>query len=114
MNTRTLRETHQASYADPITLSKGEPLALTGREDVWDGHRWLWAVAQDGREGWVPDGLITDGPAGPVAAGDFSALELSCSAGAAVEIIWQTHGWAWCQKTDGSEGWLPLRILSEG
>ena len=112
MNRRTLRETHQASYADPIKLSKGELLSLTDREDVWDGHRWLWAVAEDGRAGWVPDNLIVEGHAGPVAAGDYSALELSCSAGETVEIIWQTHGWAWCQKSDGSEGWLPLRILS--
>ncbi len=34
-------------------MAKGEFLSLTGREDVWDGHRWLWAVADDGREGWV-------------------------------------------------------------
>ncbi len=46
-------ESHNASYADPIKVAKGEFLLLTGQEDVWDGHRWLWAVADDGREGWV-------------------------------------------------------------
>ncbi len=113
MKPRIVLESHNASYADPIKVAKGEFLSLTGREDVWGGHRWLWAVADDGREGWVPDDLITEIDEGPVASRDFSAIELTCSAGEAVDIIWETHGWAWCRKCDGSAGWLPLRNLSE-
>jgi hypothetical protein len=86
---------------------------LTGREELWDGHRWLWAVAEDGREGWIPDDLVTVTDAGPVASRDFSAIELTCAAADAVEFIRETHGWAWCRKDDGSEGWLPLKNLSE-
>ncbi len=110
---RTVLEAHDATYSDPIEVARGAPLALTGREDVWDGHRWLWAVAEDGREGWVPDDLVTESDDGPVASRDFSAIELTCSKGDAVEFIRQTHGWAWCRKDDGSEGWLPLKNLSE-
>ena len=113
MKPRIVLEGHCASYADPIEVAKDAPLTLTGREDVWDGHRWLWAVAEDGREGWVPDDLVTETDGGPVATRDFSAIELTCSAGDSVELIWETHGWAWCCKGDGSEGWLPLRNLSK-
>jgi hypothetical protein len=60
MEPRVVLENHGASYADPIEVAKGEPVSLTGREDIWDGHRWFWAVADDGREGWVPDDLITE------------------------------------------------------
>ncbi len=113
MKRRTVRESHNASYADPIKVAKGEALSATGLEDVWDGHRWLWVAADDGREGWVPDDLVTEIDGRPVASRDYSAIELTCSAGEAVDIIWETHGWAWCRKCDGNEGWLPLRNLSE-
>ncbi len=53
MKPRIVLESHNASYADPIKVAKGEFLSLTGREDVWDGQRRLWAAADDGREGWV-------------------------------------------------------------
>ena len=110
--TRRLREDHEASYPDPIRLAKGAPLALTGREDIWDGHRFLWAVAADGREGWVPEGLIARSGEGLTVTRDYSAVELTCTAGETVELLWQTHGWAWCRTAEGEEGWLPLRILS--
>ena len=113
MKRQRIRESHQASYADPITLCKGAPLALSGREDLWEGHRWLWAVAEDGRAGWVPDDLITVTAEGPVAARDYWATELTCAAGEAVDVLWQTHGWAWCRKSGGGEGWLPLGKLFE-
>jgi hypothetical protein len=113
MKPRILLEAHNASYADPIEVAKGARLSLTGRDDVWEGHRWLWAVAEDGREGWIPDDLATVTEEGPVASQDFSAIELTCTAGEAVAIIRETHGWAWCRKDDGSEGWLPLKNLSK-
>jgi hypothetical protein len=112
MKPRIVLEAHNASYADPIEVAQGARLLLTGREDDWDGHRWLWAVADDGREGWVPDDLVSETDDGPVASRDFSANELTCSAGEAVRFIRETHGWAWCRKDDGREGWLPLGNLS--
>lgn len=44
-------EDWQATYADPIRLTSGDVLYLTGREDNWDGHIWLWARSSDGLEG---------------------------------------------------------------
>jgi hypothetical protein len=114
MTIRVVRNTHTASYANPIEVMKGQTVALTGREDIWDGHRWLWAVSVDGREGWIPDSLITVASMKPVACYDYSAIELTCPAGETVEFLCQTHGWAWCRKSDGSEGWLPLKNLDEG
>ncbi len=105
---REVREGWTASYADPIRLGAGEAVRLTGREDIWDGYRWLWAIAPDGREGWVPDTLIVDGRA----TRNYSAQELTCAAGDSLTVIEELHGWAWCDNGKGSAGWVPLRCLS--
>lgn len=93
-------------------MAKGEPLSLSRREDTWDGHRWLWAIAEDGREGWVPDDLVRETEGRHTASRDYSAAELSCTEGEIVEVARETHGWAWCRNSDGKEGWVPLRNLS--
>jgi len=112
MKPRTVLKCHDASYQDPIKVAAGQRLMLSGREDVWGGHRWLWAVAEDGREGWIPDDLVTEVDGQTVAGRAYSAIELTCAAGEAVEVLWHTHGWAWCRKGDGDAGWVPLKNLS--
>ncbi len=73
----------------------------------------LWVIAIEASLPLFSDDLITEIDERPVASRDFSAIELTCSAGEAVDVIWGTHGWAWCRKCDGSEGWLPIGNLSE-
>ena len=106
---------HQATYADPITFGIGDKVNLTGRIDVWDGHRWLWAVAPDGREGWIPDSFVD----GEVQRGDhfvsdiaYSAVELTCDVGEQLEGAGEMHGWVWARNSLGAEGWAPLRNLT--
>ena len=113
MSQRTVLHSHKASYSDPIRVAKGEFVRLTGREDLWDGHRWLWAVAEDGKEGWVPDTLIAGADDRTIASRDYWAIELTCGAGDIVDTLRETHGWAWCRKSEGTEGWVPLANLSE-
>ena len=108
---RIVAEAHEATYADPIRVRRGEILTLTGREEEWDGHRWVWAIA-GGREGWVPDDL-PDEASPPRAARDYSAVELTVRPGERLIAIRATHGWAWCLNDDGDEGWVPERCLSE-
>ena len=104
---------HVKSYADPIAAKKGDVVTLSGKTDIWDGRSWLWAAAPDGREGWVPDGLIE--AASPQKANrDYSAEELSCVRGEELQVIEQGHGWAWCRNGTGVQGWVPLRNLAEG
>ena len=97
-----------ATYHDPISIRRGEPVTLTGREDMWHGHRWLWAVARDGREGWVPDSLID----GDRARQDYSAMELTCRAGDRLVTGASNHGWTWCTNPVGREGWVPEECLT--
>lgn len=108
---KTALESHTASYADPIVVKAGDAMRLTGESERWDGHLWLWASGPDGRAGWVPDTLVADDADEPRAARGYSAIELSCKAGEVLEVMEETHGWAWCRSADGSEGWVPSRIL---
>jgi len=89
-----------SSYPAPISFEKGDPLTLSGRRDLWDGHLWLWAIDLFGKEGWIPD------------TSRYSAQELTCEAGQTLSVKWQTHGWSWCENTSGYAGWVPNRCIS--
>ena len=109
-------ENYSACYADPIRVERDDIIHLTGRQDNWNGHIWLWAVASDGREGWVPDTLVEETSAGQRRATQtYSAQELSCTRGEKLSVITKTHGWTWCENSEGGAGWVPdenLQTLS--
>ncbi|MFQ6549836.1 SH3 domain-containing protein [Aestuariibius sp. 2305UL40-4] len=101
---RRVTRTWTASYPDPISITAGARLDLTGKTDDWGGHIWLWAIAPDGREGWVPDTLPDDEGR---ARRDYSARELTCTEGDILLALDRTHGWTLCRSTSGAEGWVP-------
>lgn len=101
------RTAHVAIYPDPIRVARGTRLVLTGQEDIWDGHRWLWAEA-GGRAGWIPDTLVD---ADFRARETYAATELDVAPGALLTLLHRRHGWGWCRAGDGAEGWVPLGLL---
>lgn len=112
--TFTVLEPHLASYPDPIVLRLGDCVRFKGRDEFWDGARWLWVIAADGREGWVPDDLLDMTGPSPVAKADYSAAELTCAQGEVLSGLDQTHGWVWCRNGQGRQGWVPSRNLGPG
>ncbi|WP_071795904.1 SH3 domain-containing protein [Natronohydrobacter thiooxidans] len=105
-------EDWKASYLDPICLQAGDLLYLTGRQDNWDGHIWLWAKSAGGLEGWIPDSIVRKTNTGYVATEDYTAAELTCRAGQVVTREKETHGWVFCRLPDGPVGWIPLKNLA--
>ena len=101
-----------ASYPDPIVLVRGEQVKLSGREDIWEGHRWLWAESPTGKQGWVPDSLIDTTSTPAIARRDYTAMELTCRAGDILVAIEETHGWIYCRAGSGDCGWVPARNLA--
>ncbi len=101
----------KASYENPIVVKAGEIIRLSGRTDTWKGHTWLWAVAGDGRAGWIPDDLAESRDGETVVKADYSAVELSCAEGEVLTGIRETHGWTWCASDTGEAGWVPSHIL---
>ena len=107
-------QSYKAFYEDPVRVAAGTRVKLTGRVDVWDGHTWLWAIAKDSREGWIPDSLVEHTqPPEQVALFDYSAVELSCETGESLTRQHSTHGWSWCINAEGDMGWVPDRYLKE-
>lgn len=104
-------EAHEASYTEPIAFDVGDEVRLTGHEDIWDGHRWLWASAPNGREGWIPDSFA-NAESRFVAKSAYSAMELTCRVGEVLEGDAETHGWVWARNSHGNAGWAPLRNLA--
>jgi len=102
-----------ATYANPISISAGEQVELTGRQEDWDGHIWLWAKSADGLEGWIPDSLFDIGKTLHLAKDDYTAVELSCQTGQVLSGIKETHGWVYCRSADGRLGWVPRRNLEQ-
>lgn len=102
---------HEAIYANPISVKKGDVLELTGREDMWEGYRWLWAKSIDGREGWVPDDLPLLNEGETRCRYDYSAVELSVKIETMVTVLNETHGWVWCLDRQGLAGWVPRKCL---
>ncbi len=105
---------HKAYYDDPLALQTGEKFAFSGRGDAWENnpnHIWLWAIAQDGREGWVPEGFAVVENGKAVAPREYSARELNVAAGERLEIVRETNGWAWCENNSGETGWVPLKTF---
>ena len=102
----------QAAYPDPIRLKAGDVLFLSGCQDDWDGHIWLWARSANGREGWIPDNLAVATEGGHVAKEDYTAAELTCRSGQVLTAKKETHGWVFCLSEDGSSGWVPRKNLT--
>ena len=100
-----------AAYGDPIVLRAGDMIHLSGREDDWDGHRWLWARSEAGKEGWIPDTLPLKEAGAHHAATGFSAVELTCHVGEVLSGSQETHGWILCRDETGRDGWVPARCL---
>ncbi len=110
----TVTQDWQAAYADPIDVGAGDRVFLSGKRDEWDGHVWLWARNDAGKEGWIPDTLC-EGQAGETRTRRaFSALELTCAQGQVVQVTQITHSWALAQNQSGNQGWVPLRNLVRG
>lgn len=104
---------YTAQYPDPLCLAAGEAFTLTGREDLWQGYLWLWAVAADGRTGWVPAAWVDRRGAQGVCRREYSARELSVRAGAVVTVLEAESGWCWCADSLGRRGWVPAGHLAE-
>lgn len=101
----------KATFKDPITLKAKDVVLVNGKTDTWEGHLWVWARNNRGKEGWVPDTLIETIDGEHYAKDGFSAAELTCNVGEILVGLDETHGWILCRSKTGLEGWVPARNL---
>ncbi|HKV85892.1 MAG TPA: SH3 domain-containing protein, partial [Ktedonobacterales bacterium] len=84
---------------------------VSDRVDRWrENPEWLWIWCTDarGKSGWVPAGAIERRGATGLGSRDYSAVELSVTAGEALTVEEELSGWLLCATDDGRRGWVPL------
>ena len=92
-------------------MRAGARVTVDRRDDVFT--RWLWCRAEDGREGWVPETILTSTKPGVAFVMEaYEATEAAVQAGASVEALKEFGGFAWIRREDGHLGWVPSSILS--
>jgi hypothetical protein len=96
---------YRAQYDEPLTLRAGEILDLGTTDSEFDG--WVWCKNHHG--GWIPGSLIEYDGIFPVAADDYSAVELSARLGEILEVLREEQGWLWCENLRGESGWIPKK-----
>lgn len=108
-----VRRAYAVQYPDPIDLAAGAAVTVVRRDDEFT--RWVWCRAVDGREGWVPETILSSTTPGPATVSEpYSARELPLQAGAVVDLLKEFDGFAFGRRGDGQLGWFPLSILDQG
>ena len=112
MYTHVVVKSWIAAYSDPIQVLAGQPIILNGRKDIWDGYTWLWAKSLAGKEGWVPDCIVSKQVPATVTE-NYTAIELTCRKGQYLISENVMHGWVFCKDGNTKKGWVPKRNLAE-
>jgi SH3-like domain-containing protein len=106
----TVLETYTVQYPDPINVSAGARVIVDRRDDRFT--HWLWCRGPDGREGWVPENILSSTEPGIAAVLEaYEATEAAVQAGDEVDVLREFDGFAWIQRGDGRLGWVPSKIL---
>jgi SH3-like domain-containing protein len=112
MTRARLREDYRVQYPDPIRVEAGAAVTVTRRDDQFT--QWLWCQASDGREGWVPETILSSTAPGPARVSErYEATELPAREGDLVEIITEFDGFARVRSEQGRLGWLPVTVLAK-
>lgn len=100
-----IRREYQIEYPDPIQIAAGERVSV-GREDN-EFPGWKWCRASNGREGWVPVELLSQGGSEAIVLQDYSARELAVAPGEEVLVEDARHDWLLVCNAKGERGWIP-------
>lgn len=101
---------YEVSDKRPFHLAPGHRVVCGPRDTAWPG--WIWVTLENGQSGWVPEEVLSRGAGQEAVVSEtFEAREISVTKGERVESLRGLHGWHWCRKADGAEGWLPGYLL---
>lgn len=105
-----LTATHEPPRRPPLVVCPGDCVRVGERDDDWPEFVFVTTAAG---AGWVPARFIEiEGDRGTVKVA-YDTAELAAAKGQLVEMIHDDpeSGWDWCQDAQGTQGWLPHRVL---
>jgi hypothetical protein len=96
-----------------LVVRAGDTVAVGRRDSEWP--EFLWCENEHGVGAWVPQQYLEsfDVPTTRLT-DDYSATELAVEPGDLVEATRSAGGRRWCIHRDGTEGWLPEKVLTAG
>ena len=105
----TVIKRYDAAYPEPFFASKDEQVKILPPPEDWP--EFHWCEAANGEKRWIPlQFLIVRGAVGFLNQ-DYESTEISVEPSEELTLLKITAGWAWCQKSDGKQGWLPVENL---
>ena len=109
---QTVTTAYRPQYSDPIAVTVGDSVRFVDRADDGEYAGWKWAVANDGRAGWVPREWFSAGQGSATAQRSYSARELAANAGDQILELDRFSGWIWAITPGGQTGWLPAAAIA--
>ena len=106
----TANADYEEKNSKPIQLVAGDEVTVGIADRAWPG--WIWATDRDGKDGYVPEGILE-----PVGGGRCAVMEdydpsvLTIKRGDRIESLKQIHGWHGCRNERGEEGWVGGYLL---
>lgn len=107
-----VKQDYQSPYPDPILFRKGEQVTV-GREfnDDPDWQNWRWCEGRNKNAAWVPIQYLTIKGGNGIFKQDYNARELTIQTGEILEVYEVINGFGMAEKSDGNQGWVPVRNL---
>jgi hypothetical protein len=102
---RVVQDYH-ASDPDPLVITAGEELRVGKNDSRWPA--FVRCTNRAGKAGWVPEIFIVRRGESGVARDDYSAVELTVSAGDQLTVAHEVGGWYWVTGQNGRSGWVPV------
>lgn len=111
--TRQVIESYSVCYPNPIKIKAGDRVTIEKWETNPDWKGWAFCVDQRGIKGWVSEKYLRiDGNSATVLR-NYDATELDVKSGESVRVHFEEFGWAWVENANGSQGWVPIKNLSD-
>ena len=101
----TIVSPHVAKYADPIAIHVGERVTVHQADTEFPD--WHWCTNALGKKGWVHASSLSATVGSAVGLRDYSAAELTVSAGDEGVLLEVLGGWVYFQTDGGDIGWVP-------
>jgi hypothetical protein len=96
---------YTSTNTDETVIRAGEEIVLGKRCEEWPG--WVWCVAADGWQAWVPDSCLEIHDQHARFTRDYVAREFTVECDDELTVLEDQNGWLFCANSRGEHGWIP-------